>query len=547
MVNTLGGVEVCLSEPAKEKDSGIDLEAGRQTIKGAQALAFVRQRKGLPNGDIDRIGRQQQFIGAIVRKTLSAGTLLNPFKLNSVLNVATDALQVDDDTSIDDLRDLAVRFRTFTAGGVIFSTVPIADVNGYRDRQSVVLLDETKMARAVRPAAPRRRPRHPRGGARPSPPREPLIVAPERIRVRVYNGAGVTGLGPAGLRRARDRRLPARRRARQPGQRGRPDDRLPRPRPRRLRPHRRRRDPRLAHRARPGAHRHARGRRRVVVRRRQGRQRHAHGSRSRPPTEDGGDAVRGPAPSRPPRRTPARPDGLDGRPRGPPRPRPAAADAAGRRRPGGAVRRDHRQLGRQVGQPARRRPRRARPRRAAAAAALADRRPAARRRRDRRDGRRRRRAGRARRLRGRLRRTPTGRRPRSAPGSTRSSPCPARRSAPGCRRSRRARSTTPRDVPTYADHWGGPVPSRLDVETGAGVLPPLPELDVGRDDRVLVAVPPADPAGLAATARRAAPGRGAGARAGPRRASTSARVVAQEGVTASLGVEVPGTRSLVTL
>ena len=194
MVNTLGGVEVCLSQPAKEKDSGIDLEAGRQTIKGAQALAFVRQRKGLPNGDIDRIGRQQQFIGAIVRKTLSAGTLLNPFRLNSVLNVATEALQVDDDTSIDDLRDLAVRFRTFTAGGVVFSTVPIADVNGYRERQSVVVLDEAKMAeqfallrRDVPPDSPR--------AATAKPAEKPLVVAPEDVRVRVYNGAGVTGLG----------------------------------------------------------------------------------------------------------------------------------------------------------------------------------------------------------------------------------------------------------------------------------------------------------------------------------------------------------------
>jgi uncharacterized protein (TIGR03089 family) len=102
------------------------------------------------------------------------------------------------------------------------------------------------------------------------------------------------------------------------------------------------------------------------------------------------------------------------------------------------------------------------------------------------------------------------------------------------------------DVPTYADHWGGPVPSRLDVETGAGVLPPLPELDLDRDDRVLVAVPAADPAGLAgllAVLRRGAalvlvpdPG-----------AVDLARVVAQEGVTASVGIDVPGTRALVTL
>jgi hypothetical protein len=90
------------------------------------------------------------------------------------------------------------------------------------------------------------------------------------------------------------------------------------------------------------------------------------------------------------------------------------------------------------------------------------------------------------------------------------------------------------------------VPARLDVEPGAGVLPPLPELDLDRADRVLVAVPPADPEGLAgllAVLRRGAalvlvpdPG-----------AVDLARVVAQEGVTASLGLEVPGTRTLITL
>jgi len=99
------------------------------------------------------------------------------------------------------------------------------------------------------------------------------------------------------------------------------------------------------------------------------------------------------------------------------------------------------------------------------------------------------------------------------------------------------------EVPTYADHWGGPVPSRLDVETGAGVLPPLPELDLGREDRVLVAVPPADPAGLAGLL--AVLRHGAALVLVPEPGAVDLeRVVAQEGVTASLGVEVPGTRTL---
>ena len=194
MVNTLGGVEVCLSEPAKDSFSGIDLPAGRQTIKGEQALAFVRQRKGLANGDLDRIGRQQQFIGAIIRKTLSAGTLLNPFRLNDVIEVATASLQVDEDLSIDDMRDLALRFGRFDANGVSFSTVPVTDINGYRDRQSVVLLDQgamqdmfDRLRRDIPPGVP--------DDAPAEEPSEPLIVAPEDVRVKVYNGAGVQGLG----------------------------------------------------------------------------------------------------------------------------------------------------------------------------------------------------------------------------------------------------------------------------------------------------------------------------------------------------------------
>ncbi len=195
VVDKLDGVEVCLPEAAKEKDSGIDLPAGRSVIQGDQALAFVRQRKGLPNGDIDRIGRQQQFIGAIVRKVLSAGTLLNPVRLNGVITVATESLDVDEGTSIDDLQRFALRMRGFDAGGVVFTTVPIADINGVRQRQSVVLLDEQqgselfgRIRRDVAPGVPE-------APAESVDPAEPIIVAPSSVRVRVYNGAGVTGLG----------------------------------------------------------------------------------------------------------------------------------------------------------------------------------------------------------------------------------------------------------------------------------------------------------------------------------------------------------------
>ena len=190
MVDALGGVEVCLSEPAQDEDSGIDLPAGRQTVRGSQALAFVRQRQGLPRQDIDRIARQQAFLGAIVRKTLSTGTLANPFRLDRVLDVATRSLQVDDQTSVEELRDLALRFRTARGEGITFATLPYSDIDGRRGGQSVVLLDGPAVASLFASL----REDVPPDPAETVPP-APLIVAAEDVRVRVLDASGVAGLG----------------------------------------------------------------------------------------------------------------------------------------------------------------------------------------------------------------------------------------------------------------------------------------------------------------------------------------------------------------
>jgi LCP family protein required for cell wall assembly len=192
MVNKLGGVDVCLTKPAKDHFSGINLSAGNHHITGNTALAFVRQRHGLANGDIDRIARQQQLIGSLVHKVLSAKTLLNPFKLNGFLDVATSSVQVDKGLSGGDIKNLALRMRNFSSGGVLFATVPIADISGRRNGQSVVLLDEEKQA-ALFDAL--RQDVAPGSGNKKEPAAPALIVAPGNVRVSVYNGSGINGRG----------------------------------------------------------------------------------------------------------------------------------------------------------------------------------------------------------------------------------------------------------------------------------------------------------------------------------------------------------------
>ena len=190
MVNEVGGVDVCLTKPAKDHFSGINLPAGNNHISGETALAFVRQRHGLPNGDIDRIARQQQFIGALSHKVLSAGTLLNPFKLNGFLDAATHSLQVDKGLSGNDIKNLALRLRGFNSGGVLFSTVPVSDIGGRRNGQSVVLLDEAQDAALFDALRNDQVP-----GKATTPTKTVLTVPPSSIRVAVFNGSGINGQG----------------------------------------------------------------------------------------------------------------------------------------------------------------------------------------------------------------------------------------------------------------------------------------------------------------------------------------------------------------
>ena len=68
VATAVGGVEVCLTTAAKDVRSGVDLPAGRQTLTGDQALAFLRQRLNLPNGDLDRTKRHQAFLSGLAAK-----------------------------------------------------------------------------------------------------------------------------------------------------------------------------------------------------------------------------------------------------------------------------------------------------------------------------------------------------------------------------------------------------------------------------------------------------------------------------------------------
>lgn len=127
VVDAVGGVEICLPKAVNDPKSKLVMSKGRHVVKGETALAYVRTRHGLGDGsDLSRIKRQQQFMGSVANKSLSAGTLTNPKRLFGVLNASTKSLTTDDDLNTGRMIKIAQGMQSLTAGKLRFVTVPFA-------------------------------------------------------------------------------------------------------------------------------------------------------------------------------------------------------------------------------------------------------------------------------------------------------------------------------------------------------------------------------------------------------------------------------------
>ncbi|MDO9456955.1 LCP family protein [Nocardioides sp.] len=88
VVDAVGGIEVCPVERIKDPLAGLNIRRGCQEINGTKALAYSRSRKQSALGDLERVRRQREVIGAIGDKVLSPWSVVNPvrwWKLNKAV------------------------------------------------------------------------------------------------------------------------------------------------------------------------------------------------------------------------------------------------------------------------------------------------------------------------------------------------------------------------------------------------------------------------------------------------------------------------------
>jgi LCP family protein required for cell wall assembly len=188
IVNTIGGVKVYADYPARDAMTGLDIpSAGCNELDGYQALAFVRSRyyetyergRWVPgsNSDIDRIGRQQDFIRRIMKKAVSSG-LSNPLTLNRLIDIGVENVRVDQEMSTKDITTLARRFRSIDPDSVDMLTLPTTD--GFAGGAAVQLLDTAKAREYIDRL----------NGIT----ADPVSVRPADVAVKVLNGTGADAL-----------------------------------------------------------------------------------------------------------------------------------------------------------------------------------------------------------------------------------------------------------------------------------------------------------------------------------------------------------------
>lgn len=147
MTDAVGGVEVDVAEGSP------DFPAGRRQLDGAAALAFVRERYTLPEGDISRGRRQQAFLKGMMLKALSAQTLADPRRLTAFVEAAASNSTVDSSMTTETVRSLALELRSLRGGDIRFITAPITGFATRADGASIDVVDPARMKQLGRALA----------------------------------------------------------------------------------------------------------------------------------------------------------------------------------------------------------------------------------------------------------------------------------------------------------------------------------------------------------------------------------------------------------
>ena len=151
VVDSLGGVTMDFTYPGRDRTSGFLVDAGRHTLDGEEAVAYVRSRKyeelrngqwtSTGGGDISRTGRQQQMLLALFDQVTSPSAAFN---LASFLPTFADQITADEGLTLARMADLGRDALSLRTRNVESATLPVQNHRGSDGRAYVVATDATR-------------------------------------------------------------------------------------------------------------------------------------------------------------------------------------------------------------------------------------------------------------------------------------------------------------------------------------------------------------------------------------------------------------------
>lgn len=180
LIDELGGIEIVFPYPARDAKSGLDVEAGSQTLDGDMALAYARSRKyqELQNGkwvsvkasDIGRTERQQLVVRAVLSKLKNPGSIT---EAGDIAAAIAQHMTIDSTLGSSSVASLAWAFKGIVTGSIDGATLPTfgRTIAG----RSVQIADEPDASAMLANF------------------RAGVSFGEQTIRVKVLNGNGVSG------------------------------------------------------------------------------------------------------------------------------------------------------------------------------------------------------------------------------------------------------------------------------------------------------------------------------------------------------------------
>ncbi|TDI50847.1 MAG: LytR family transcriptional regulator [Acidobacteria bacterium] len=180
LIDELGGIELWFPYPARDLKSGLDVDAGTQTLDGDTALAYARSRKyqELQNGtwvsvnadDIGRTKRQQEVVGAIVAELKRPSSIT---EAGDIAKAMARQMTIDSTLATSSVASLAWTFRGILTGSIEGATLPTYGMT--IDGRSVLIADEPDASAVLANF------------------RAGTVFSSQPLRVQVLNGNGVKG------------------------------------------------------------------------------------------------------------------------------------------------------------------------------------------------------------------------------------------------------------------------------------------------------------------------------------------------------------------